>query len=626
MPYARITRVSGNRGAADGSGRRVCGAGSRCFICEPGGGHSRSVTSNDMERTVPEHETPLIATIAAGLVFAFGFGLAANWLRISPLIGYLLAGILVGPFTPGYVADQALANQLAEIGVILLLFAVGLHFSLADLMSVRATALPGAIGQLTVSTLLGMALARSFGWATDAGLLFGLALACGSTVVLTKSLQEHRLLATERGRLAVGWLIVQDLVMVVALVLLPALGHGDRLASWQQIAVGLGVTLAKVAAFVAIMLIAGRKLVPQILHYTAHTGSRELFRLAVYAIALGVAYGASALFGVSVAVGAFFAGVVLAESPLSQRATEEALPLRDAFAVLFFVSVGMLFNPHVLVERPWAVLATLAVIVGGNGLAAFGAARLLGQPTVTAWTLAASLGQIAEFSFILAGLGIGLGILPPEGRDLILAGAILSILINPFLFTAVERGRVQLAPHPVAAPTPQPDRAAKSPPPVPLPLTALRNHDVIIGYGRVGSLLGRRLARAGRQLVVFDETEAATQTAQRDGAEVVTGNAADPEVLAAANLPAARRLFVTIPQVFEAGQVVQQGRTANPALEIVARAHTDDEVYHLTRLGADLTVMGEREIAHRMIERGLRDDASDRKPAAAELRDKPDSP
>jgi monovalent cation:H+ antiporter-2, CPA2 family len=560
-----------------------------------------------MERSVPEHETPLIATITAGLVLAFGFGLAANRLRLSPLIGYLLAGTLVGPFTPGFVADQALANQLAEVGVILLLFAVGLHFSLADLMAVRATALPGAIGQLTASTLLGMALARSFGGAADVGLLFGLALACGSTVVLTKSLQEHRLLATDRGRLAVGWLIVQDLVMVVVLVLVPALGHtGNSPASWEQIGVGLGVTLAKVAAFVAIMLIAGRRLVPQILHYTAHTGSRELFRLAVYAVALGVAFGALALFGVSVAVGAFFAGMVLAESPLSQRATEEALPLRDAFAVLFFVSVGMLFNPHVLVERPWAVLATLAVIVGGNGLAAFGAARLLGQSTATALTLAASLGQIGEFSFILAGLGVGQGILPPEGRDLILAGAILSILINPFLFTAVERGRVQLAPHLGGAP-PSSDGAARLAPPAPLSVTLLRNHDVIVGYGRVGSLLGRSLAGVGRQLVVFDETETVTQAAQRDGAEVVMGNAADPEVLAAANLPAARRLFVTIPQAFEAGQVVQQARASNPALEIVARAHTDDEVEHLARLGADLIVMGEREIAHRMIERGLRE-------------------
>lgn len=569
---------------------------------------------NRMERTVSDHETPLIATIAAGLVFAFGLGLAANRLRISPLIGYLLAGILAGPFTPGFVADQGLANQLAEIGVILLLFAVGLHFSLADLISVRATALPGALGQFTVSTLLGMALARAFGWAVDAGLLFGLALACGSTVVLTKSLQEHRLLATDRGRLAVGWLIVQDLVMVVVLVLLPALGHtGDSPASWEEVAVGLGVTVAKVAAFVAIMLVAGRKLVPLILHYTAHTGSRELFRLAVYAVALGVAYGASALFGVSVAVGAFFAGMVLAESPLSQRATEEALPLRDAFAVLFFVSVGMLFNPHVLVERPWAVLATLAVIVGGNGLAAFGAARLLGQSTATAWTVAASLGQIAEFSFILSGIGVGLAILPPEGRDLILAGAILSILINPFLFTAVERGQVHLAPRPAPepaslAPTPKTDGLAKPPPPAPPPVTALQNHDVIVGYGRVGSLLGRHLMQAGRQLVVFDETETATNAAQRDGAEAVAGNAADPEVLAVANLPGARRLFVTIPQAFEAGQVVQQARAANPALEIIARAHTDDEVEHLMRLGADLTVMGEREIAHRMIERALQTD------------------
>jgi CPA2 family monovalent cation:H+ antiporter-2 len=571
---------------------------------------------------VPEHGTSLITTIAAGLVLAFGFGLAAHRLHISPLVGYLLAGIIVGPFTPGFVADQELANQLAEIGVILLLFAVGLHFSLADLISVRATALPGAIGQLAVSTLLGTALAWSFGWAADAGFLFGLALACGSTVVLTKSLQEHRLLDTDRGRIAVGWLIVQDLVMVVVLVLLPALGHtGKDAASWAQIAVALSATVAKVSAFVTIMLVAGRRLVPQVLHYSAHTGSRELFRLAVYALALGIAYGAHALFGVSVAVGAFFAGMVLAESPLSQRATEEALPLRDAFAVLFFVSVGMLFNPYVLVERSWAVLATLAVIVGGNGLAAFAATRLLGQPTATAWTIAASLGQIAEFSFILAGIGVGLGVLPPEGRDLILAGAILSILLNPFLFTAVERGRVRVMPAALKPSTGlssrQPDDSEeKTTPSAPLAVTRLQDHDVIIGYGRVGSLLGGRLAAAGQQLLVFDEVDTAIGAARQDGAEVVVGNAADPEVLAVANLPAARRLFITIPQAFEAGQIVQQARAASAALEIVARAHTDAEVEHLTRLGADLTVMGEREIAHRMIERALQDDDPDQANAA----------
>jgi len=412
--------------------------------------------------------------------------------------------------------------------------------------------------------------------------------------------------------------------MVVVLVLLPALGHtGNDAASWAQIAVALSVTVAKVAAFVTIMLVAGRRLVPQILHYSAHSGSRELFRLAVYALALGIAYGAYALFGVSVAVGAFFAGMVLAESPLSQRATEEALPLRDAFAVLFFISVGMLFNPHVLVERPWAVLATLAVIVGGNGLAAFAATRLLGQPTATAWTVAASLGQIAEFSFILAGIGVGLGILPQEGRDLILAGAILSILLNPFLFTAVERGRVRVMPRPAALKpstgpsSRQPDDSEKTTPSAPLAVTTLQDHDVIIGYGRVGSLLGGRLAAAGQQLLVFDEVDTAIGAARHDGAEVVVGNAADPEVLAVANLPAARRLFVTIPQAFEAGQVVQQARAASAALEIVARAHTDAEVEHLTRLGADLTVMGEREIAHRMIERALQDEDPDQANAAA---------
>jgi monovalent cation:H+ antiporter-2, CPA2 family len=560
---------------------------------------------------VPEHEEPLIATIAAGLVFAFGFGLVAHRLRISPLVGYLLAGILIGPFTPGFVADQALANQLAELGVILLLFAVGLHFSLADLIAVRATALPGSIVQMIISTGLGLILARSFGWATDAGLLFGLALACGSTVVLTKSLQEHRLLDSDRGRLAVGWLIVQDLIMVMVLVLLPALSHAkNHTVSWDQIGITLSITIAKVGAFLAIMLIVGRRLVPWILHYSAHTGSRELFRLAVYAIALGVAYGASKLFGVSVAVGAFFAGMVLAESTLSQRATEEALPLRDAFAVLFFVSVGMLFNPHILVARPWAVLATLAVIICGNGFAAFVTARLLRQPMATAFTLAASLGQIAEFSFILAGIGSSLGILPTAGRDLILAGAILSILLNPFLFTAVERGHVRLMPRPAtgsaAGTRPQAPAAAEpSTSQEPAAVTKLRDHDVVVGYGRVGSLLGGRLAAAGRQLLVFDEAQSAIAAAQRDGAEVVVGNAADPEVLAVANLAVADRLFVTIPEAFEAGQVVQQGRVANPSMEIVARAHSDDEVEHLTRLGADLTVMGEREIAHRMIERAF---------------------
>ena len=401
---------------------------------------------------MPGHDTPLIAIIAIGLALAFVLGLAAHRLRVSPLVGYLLAGIAVGPFTPGFVADQALANQLAEIGVILLMFAVGLHFSLKDLMSVRTIALPGAVVQIAVATLLGMALAWSLGWTMGAGLIFGLALSVASTVVLIRALQERRILETERGRIAVGWLIVEDLVMVLALVMLPALsgalgGEGGT-ASWETIALSAAFTLVKVATFVAIMLIAGRRVVPWIMHYAAHTGSRELFRLSVYAVALGIAYGAAALFGVSFALGAFFAGMVLAESPLSQRATEEALPLRDAFAVLFFVSVGMLFDPGVLIRSPWSVLATVAIITVGKTIAAFVIVRAFGRPNSTALTISASLAQIGEFSFILAGLGVSMGVLPTEGRDLILAGAIISILLNPFLFVIFERLAVALGADP----------------------------------------------------------------------------------------------------------------------------------------------------------------------------------
>jgi CPA2 family monovalent cation:H+ antiporter-2 len=569
---------------------------------------------------VPGHHTPLIAIIAIGLALAFVLGLAAHRLRVSPLVGYLLAGILVGPFTPGFVADQSLANQLAEIGVILLMFAVGLHFSLKELMSVRAIALPGAVAQIAVATLLGVGLAWTLGWGTGAGLVFGLALSVASTVVLIRSLQERRILETERGRIAVGWLIVEDLAMVVVLVLLPALGGAlggagtGGAPSWHTVAFALGLTLVKAAAFVAVMLVAGRRVVPWVMHYTAHTGSRELFRLSVYAVALGVAYGAAALFGVSFALGAFFAGMVLAESPLSQRATEEAMPLRDAFAVLFFVSVGMLFNPGVLLREPWAVLATVAIIVLGKSIAAFAIVRAFGRPTATALTISASLAQIGEFSFILAALGVAMGVLPQEGRDLILAAAIISILLNPMIFAVVERRRARTvralaAAAPKAADVAAPEAMpAMAPPPAPAAeeaaptTTTLTGHDVVVGYGRVGSRVGAGLRAAGRPLLVFEESKEGIEAAQHDGAEVVIGNAADPKVLAAANLPAAKRLFVTIPEAFEAGQVVEQARAAVPELEILARAHSDAEIEHLMTLGATMTVMGEQEIADRMLE------------------------
>jgi len=578
---------------------------------------------------MPEHQTPLIATIAAGLVLAFALGLLAHRLRVQPLVGYLLAGVMVGPFTPGFVADQALAVELAEIGVILLMFGVGLHFSLKDLVSVARIALPGAVGQIATATVMGGALGLLLGWDLPAALVFGLALSVASTVVLVRALQERRLLDSERGRIAVGWLIVEDLAMIIALVMLPAIAAAMAAgnASSGQMLLTLGITLAKVAAFVAVMLLAGRRVIPWVMHYAAHTGSRELFRLAVYATALGIAFGAYKLFDASFALGAFFAGMVLGETKLSQRATEEAMPLRDAFAVLFFVSVGMLFNPAVLIERPLAVLATVLIIILGKSVAAYVIVRAFGYASGTALTVSASLAQIGEFSFILIGLGVSLGMMPTEGRDLVLAGAIISILLNPLVFALIEQRRARtltvpaakpsvaamagslpsvptMAPLPAAPPAgpPSPVESSEETGPVPSGLT---DHHVIIGYGRVGSRLGGRLAAASAPMLVFEEREEALVAARHDGAEVIIGNAADPEVLALANLAAARRLYVTIPEAFEAGQVVQQARAINPTLEILARAHSEDCLRHLESLGASLTILGESEIANRMIERAF---------------------
>jgi len=539
-----------------------------------------------------EHHTPLIATIAAGLMLAFVLGLGAHRLRIQPIVGYLLAGVAVGPFTPGFVADLSLAAELAEIGVILLMFGVGLHFSLKDLMSVARIAVPGAIGQIVVATLLGAGLAHLLGWSFQAGLVFGLALSVASTVVLIRALQERHMLDTDRGRIAVGWLVVEDLAMVLALVLVPSaavIAAGDGVAPGRM-AFLLLVTLAKVSIFVALMLLVGRRLIPWLMHHTAHTGSRELFRLAVYAIALGVAFGAAKLFGVSFALGAFFAGVVMGESELSQRATEEALPLRDAFAVLFFVSVGMLLNPSVFVESPLALLATVAIIVLGKSVAAYLIVRAFGHPNATALTISASLAQIGEFSFILIGLGISLALVPAEARDLVLAGAIVSIVLNPLMFGLVDRLRPRAAQGTLAT---QPD----------IPPTTLSGHTVLVGYGRVGSYVGAGLAGPAVPSVVIETSERAIEQARRDGAEVIVGNAARPDILAAANLTQARRLVVTIPEAFEAGQVVEQARAANPTLEILARAHSDAAIEHLSGLGANLVVSGEREIAERMLER-----------------------
>jgi CPA2 family monovalent cation:H+ antiporter-2 len=429
------------------------------------------------------------------------------------------------------------------------------------------------------------------------GFVFGLALSVASTVVLLRALQERRIVQTERGRIAVGWLIVEDLAMVLALVFLPALaqagggGPSSGVAAWLP---ALGLTLAKVAAFVAFMLIVGKRVIPWVLHYIAHTGSRELFRLAVLTIALGVAFGAASLFGVSFALGAFFAGMILAESELSQRAAEETLPLRDAFAVLFFVSVGMLFNPMVVLREPLPLLGTLAIILLGKSAAALVIMRLYRRSAQTSFVVAASLAQIGEFSFILAGLGVQLDLLPREGRDLILAGAIISILLNPLVFVLAKR----LARNPRVV---QMHEAGMDGPVV----TAQTEHTVLVGFGRVGETVAHGLDLAGAPFVVVEDNDEIAARAQTAGYECIGGNAADPRVLASTNIAQARRLFVAVPNAFEAGQIVQQARRANPDLEVVARAHSDAESAHLNALGADTTIMGEREIAQRMLEEAL---------------------
>jgi CPA2 family monovalent cation:H+ antiporter-2 len=582
------------------------------------------------------HETPLIATIVAGLGLAFIFGALANRFRVPPLVGYLIAGVLVGPNTPGFVVDQSLARELAEIGVILLMFGVGLHFSLKDLLSVRAIAVTGAVVRIGFATALGVALGWMLGWSVGAGIVFGLALSVASTVVLLRELQERRMIETERGRIAVGWLIVEDLAMVLALVLLPALAGvlggteaGESGADILSLRFDLGlwgvvgVTLAKVAAFVILMVVVGRRVIPWILHYVAHTGSRELFRLAVLAIALGVAFGAAKLFGVSLALGAFFAGMIMSESELSHQAAEESLPLRDAFSVLFFVSVGMLFDPASLFQDTWPILATLFIIVIGKSVAAFLIVLAFGYPIATALVISASLAQIGEFSFILAELGVGLNLLPEQGRDLILAGAILSIMLNPLVFAGAERLKpwlekragktaVALAAKPVAPATepgdvatlaPAVGEAEDGPPP-----TKLTGHTILVGYGRVGSLVGQSLKKAGLPFLVIEDADKTLARLQADGIETVTGNAAKGEVFASANAAGAKRLILAIPNAFEAGQIILRARAANPAIAIIARAHSDAEVEHLTGLGADTVIMGEREIARGIVEQVLEGD------------------
>jgi CPA2 family monovalent cation:H+ antiporter-2 len=551
------------------------------------------------------HSVPLITTIAVALGLALVLGFIAARLKLPALVGYLLAGVLIGPATPGFVADVQIAGQLAEIGVMLLMFGVGLHFSLGDLLSVRRIALPGAVVQMAVATLLGMAAAAAWGWSLGAGLVFGLALSVASTVVLLKALEAQGVLDSTNGRIAVGWLVVEDLAMVLVLVLLPPLAGwlsgaaAPGPALWRDLA----WTFAQVAAFIVLMLVVGRRVFPWLLWQVTKTGSRELFTLCVVSAAVGIAYGSAALFGVSFALGAFFAGMVMRESQFSQRAAEESLPLRDAFAVLFFVSVGMLFDPRVLVDQPLRVLTVVAIIVFGKTLAAAALVLLWRYPLNTALTVSASLAQIGEFSFILAALGVSLGLLPPQGQSLILAGALISIALNPLLFAAIEPLRRWVLARSGAARRLE----QRDDPLAELPLTTderyLSGQVVLVGYGRVGRRIAAALDTQQWPYVVADRNRERVEALRARGIPAVTGDASEPETLIQAHIARAGMLVIATPDAIDVRRMAETARSLNPGVEIVVRMHNEAEAALLQQeLAQNSRVfIGERELAEAMV-------------------------
>ena len=548
------------------------------------------------------HELSLITTIAAALGFGLVFGMLAIRLRLPALVGYLAAGVLIGPATPGFVADVQLASQLAEIGVMLLMFGVGLHFSLGDLLDVKKIALPGALLQITVATLMGMGLAHWWGWGLGAGLVFGLALSVASTVVLLRALEDRGQLDSFNGRIAVGWLVVEDLVTVLMLVLLPALAGplGGNSEVEGSLWMALGTTLLQVGAFIAFMLLVGRKLFPWFLWRVAKTNSRELFTLSVIAAAVGIAYGSSELFGVSFALGAFFAGMVLRESDLSHRAAEESLPLRDAFSVLFFVSVGMLFDPMVLVDSPLKVLGVVAVIIFGKSIAAMLLVLALRYPLNTAITVSASLAQIGEFSFILAALGISLGLMPQEGQSLILAGAIISIAVNPLLFTAIEPLQRWLRKNSSAVRKLEssPDPLAELP--MTVPHERLTGQVVLVGYGRVGRRIADALTAQGIHYVVAEQNREIVDALRKREQPAVVGNAAEPAVLIQAHIARAAVLVIATPDTFHVRTMIETAKALNPSVRVVVRTHNEQEAELLREDTGGKVFLGEQELAGSM--------------------------
>ena len=548
-----------------------------------------------------QHSLPLVTTIATALGMALVLGFLAIRLRIPAIVGYLLAGVLIGPFTPGIEVNGELASELAEIGVMLLMFGVGLHFSIDDLLKVRKISVPGATLQMLIATALGFGVATSWGWDLGAALVFGLALSVASTVVLLRALEASGMLESMNGHITIGWVVVQDLAMVLVLVLLPpfaqSLGGNAEASSAGDLWQTLGLTLLKVVAFITLMLVAGRRVFPWLLWQVARTGSRELFTLCVVAAAVSVAFGAAELFGVSFALGAFFAGMMLRESEFSHRAAEESLPLRDAFAVLFFVSVGMLFDPLILIEQPLHVLSVLAIITLGTPLASAALVLIFRYPLSTALTVAASLGQIGEFSFILTGLGMNLHLLPAQGQSLILAGALTSIAVNPLMFKAVApllqaiRARSALA------------RALerRSDPLAELPMSThekfLAGQVVLVGYGRVGRRIAETLAERGIPYVVAEQNRELVERLRSQGLAAVCGDASDPAVLVQAHIARASMLVVATSSTFNVRQINSTARMLNPTIETVVRTHSEEEAKLLEQEGIGTIFFGEGELA-----------------------------
>jgi monovalent cation:H+ antiporter-2, CPA2 family len=585
-------------------------AGSRCAIAPIGqpilGLGVRSPGGAALfHASLMHHNISLITTLAAGFGLALLLGFIAERLKLPALVGYLVAGIALGPATPGFVADVSIASQLSEIGVMLLMFGVGLHFALDDLLAVKRIALPGAVVQMGIATLLGMTVAWTWGWSWGTGLVFGLSLSCASTVVLLKALEARRSLDTMNGRIAVGWLVVEDLATVIVLVLLPPLAGvlggnaapaADADALWRTIA----QTLLQVSAFVAIMLIAGRRVLPWLLWQVSRTGSRELFTLSVVAAAIGIAFGASALFGVSFALGAFFAGMVMRESEFSHRAAEESLPLRDAFAVLFFVSVGMLFDPMVLMDQPLRVLAVVGIIIVGKSIAAAALVLAFRYPLNTALTVAASLGQIGEFSFILAGMGLSLGMLPQEGMSLVLAGALISIALNPFVFSAIGPISRWVLKRSELARTLE----SREDPYAELPMSTerkfLEGQVVLVGYGRVGRRIAKALGERDIPYVVAEQNRELVEDLRRQGLVAVSGDAADPAVLIQAHIADAAMLVIATPDTIGARQMAHTARQLNSRIEVVLRTHSEDESDLLRKDEVGTVFFGENELARGM--------------------------